>query len=525
MRTLSQGRRVVVAVAAFVIVAASWLVPAGGGPVGAATPGSLSGEGGDAIGPVISKLLKDDTAGLAPDNGSYLNADIDQGIADFVGSAPNTFGTDFAVTERPLTSDEAAMAKANGRSFAYVPIAGVPVALMTVVPNSNYTSGTTIDPAQYCQHIPLDLDQLDGIYTGVGVTPNYTGWSDHRLSCTSSPSTPAGTAPFVLWANADPTMENVALMSLLDSTSASKQAFTAGLTNLKSLAQASTSDPTPSEHWPFASVTTTGGDQITLGTVVGLDGLTGAPSTLVSQIKFGAIMPIANDWTGDPLGVEWNLPTAAVQNAAPSTTDPTPPFVIPSAASALAAEKQATLASTSDPTTNNLVKFDTTDTPDPTAYNPFLMLESYLVVPLKGLPADKALALAQFIRFAVGGTGQSDITNLGVAPATSAMVKADLVVAQQLDAEAAADPGSSSSTTTSTTSSSSSTSTTAATAGTSGTSGSGATGTGVSTGASSTGGGLAVTGSDVIPLVAVGLAFVLCGEVARQVLRRRKARA
>ena len=27
-------------------------------------------------------------------------------------------------------------------------------------------------------------------------------------------------------------------------------------------------------------------------------------------------MPVASDWTGDPLGVTWNLPTAAVQNAA-----------------------------------------------------------------------------------------------------------------------------------------------------------------------------------------------------------------
>ena len=64
------------------------------------------------------------------------------------------------------------------------------------------------------------------------------------------------------------------------------------------------------------------------------------------------------------------------------------------------------------------------------------MVESYLLVPTNGLPADKALALAQFIRFAVGSTGQADITALGAAPATPAMVTADLAVAQQLDAEA-----------------------------------------------------------------------------------------
>ena len=65
------------------------------------------------------------------------------------------------------------------------------------------------------------------------------------------------------------------------------------------------------------------------------------------------------------------------------------------------------------------------------------MLESYLVVPTNGLPTDKATALAQFIRFIVGGTGQADIESLGAAPATKAMMTADLAVAQQLNAEAA----------------------------------------------------------------------------------------
>jgi ABC-type phosphate transport system substrate-binding protein len=518
MRSVSLTRRALVAASALVVVATGWVALGSGIPAGASTAGTLGGEGGDAIGPVILKLMKDDTAGLAPDSGSYTNVDLDQGIADFVGSAPNTFNADFAVTERPLTSAEAATAKTNGRSFAYVPIAAVPVALMTVVPNGSSSISTTISPGQYCQHIPLSLTQLDGIFG----SPPYAGWGDSNLSCTAPPNTPADAVHFAPWANADPTMENEALMSLLDSTAASKQSFTAGLTAAQTAGQATTADPTATEHWPFSGTTITGGDEATLETVVGLDSRTGAPSTLVARLKLGAIMPIANDWTGDPLGVEWNLPTAAVQN---TPTPTSAPFVIPSAASALAAEKQATLASTADPTTNNLVQFDTTDTPDPTAYNPNLMLESYLVVPLNGLPGDKALALAQFIRFAVGGTGQSDITNLGVAPATTAMVKADLVVAQQLDAEAAADPTSSSSTTTSTTAASS-TSTTAAAAGTSGTSTAGNTGAGVSTGASSTGGGgLAVTGSDVIPLVAVGLAFVVCGEVARQLLRRRRARS
>ena len=97
------------------------------------------------------------------------------------------------------------------------------------------------------------------------------------------------------------------------------------------------------------------------------------------------------------------------------------------------------------------------------AYNNYLMMESYLLVPTNGLPADKALALAQFIRFAVGAKGQADITALGAAPATPAMVTADLAVAQELDAEAASAPATTPTSTSTTTSSSGTTTATTAT--------------------------------------------------------------
>ena len=67
------------------------------------------------------------------------------------------------MSERQLTAAEAATATANGRSYAYVPFVGSPVALMTLVPDSTFR-GLTITPSQYCQHIPLDLAQMDGIY-------------------------------------------------------------------------------------------------------------------------------------------------------------------------------------------------------------------------------------------------------------------------------------------------------------------------------------------------------------------------
>ncbi len=501
------------------VIAGTWAAPMGGSAGATTAQGTVFGEGGDAMTPVMNKLLKDDAAGLAPDFGSYTNVDIDQGIADFVGSAPGTFGNDFAVTERPLTSTEAATAKANGRSYAYVPIAALPVALMTLVPNTGYEGSSTITPNQFCEHIPLDLTQLDGIYG----SPQLGGWSDPSLSCTSPPNTPAENYHFIFAANLDPTMENDALMSLLDSTTASKTSFQNGLTAAVAVKQATTADPTPSEHFPYQGAAFPGGDETTFGKLIGLDQRTGALGTQAALMQLGAIMPVADVWTEKPLGVTWDLPTAAVQNAGGD-------YVAPTAGAAEAAESNITLAATSDPTSNNLVTSFNPITSDPAncasastpscPYNNFLMLESYLVVPTNGLPADKALALAQFIRFAVGGTGQADIASLGAAGATSAEVAADLVVAKQLDAEAASTSTSASTTTTTT-----STSTTTAASSTS-TPGSSTADAPVTTGSSGAGSGnLAATGSNLSLLVGVGFAFLLSGELARQYLRRRKAKS
>ena len=129
-------------------------------------------------------------------------------------------------------------------------------------------------------------------------------------------------------------------------------------------------------------------------------------------------------WTGAPQGTPWNIPTAAIQNAAHK-------FVSPSEAAAAASEADATM----DPTTN-LVTF-APNANNTTAYNNYMMVESYLVVPTSGLSAAKASKLAQYIRFVVGPVAQSDETTLGSAPPTPSMVAADLKVATQLDGEAA----------------------------------------------------------------------------------------
>ena len=525
MRTLPLVRRSALVGLAALVTAGVWFVPASE-HAGATTTeaGTLVGEGGDGLTPIMTKMIKDDAAGLKPDFASYTGVvGVDQAIADFVGDGPGSFGADFVVTERPLTQAEAAKAAADGRSFAYVPIAASPVALMTLVPNSSYTGSTDILPAQFCQHIQLNLDQLDGLYGTA--TPPYTDWADTgrttgtdpRVNCPGSPPTALDAKPIGRYANLDPSMENYALMSLLDSTAASKASFGAALTTAQSEGQSTTNDPTPSEHWPYSGSAIAGGDQTTLGKLIGLT-RQNSVSPVASLITLGAIMPVESDWTGAPLGVTWDLPTAAVQNAASA-------YVSPSAAAAAAAEADSTVAATSDPTTNNLVTFNAS-TSDAAAYNNYLMLEGYLVVPTNGLPADKAKALAQLIRFAVGGTGQADITTLGAAPATKAMVTADLTVAQQLDNEAASAP-STTSTTTASTASAATPSATSSTTPTSGTSAGTATvaaattgGTGSGTGGSS----LASTGADPLPLLVLGATLVVCGEAARRLLRRRKAR-
>ena len=73
------------------------------------------------------------------------------------------------MSERALTTAEAATAKANGRTYAYVPFAAVPVALMTLVPNTTFTGGSRLSRPSICQHIPLNLGQLDGIFGATAV--------------------------------------------------------------------------------------------------------------------------------------------------------------------------------------------------------------------------------------------------------------------------------------------------------------------------------------------------------------------
>jgi ABC-type phosphate transport system substrate-binding protein len=478
------------------------------GRAGAATE-TLTVSGGTFFAPALSKIFTDDATGLAPVLPFFSSETLDTGIADFIGTGQNSFNSDVAIAERPLTSTEAAKAQANGRTFAYVPIAATPVAIVTLVPNSTYVVGSpTIAPSDFCQHIPLTLDQLGGLF-GYDTSAPYT-WGDSRLSCTATQG--LDSYPVTRWANLDVTMENQDVMALLDSDPTSKALFDAGLAQAAAQQAAISTSDTPSESWPYSADTFPQGDQNLIGHMLSINPRTNEPSTNSSLWALGAIAPISSEWTGSPLGAQWDLPTAAVQNAANAT-------VAPSVAAATAAEASTTLG------TDNTVTFNAST--DATAYNNYLMVEDYLVVPTTGLDAAKDTALAQLIRFAVGTTGQADIEKYGSAPADAAMTTADLKVAAQLSqAGLTAATTSDSSTTTTTTAASGTTTTTSAASAASnsaaGASGSDPGGSGGSTSSSGAGGGLAFTGAGAIwPLVVIGALLATFGTGLRRRLRRR----
>ena len=475
---------------------------------------TLVGEGGSFLTPVTDVLLKADTAGLAPLNPAYTDANLDNAITDFIGNGPGSFDADFVVSERPLTSAEASTAKANGRTFAYVPFAATPVAVATLA-TCDPTALVGNSTKALCPDVPLTVPLVGLLFTfnlTTGLSNSLSGWSDPRL--TQQNGHPIPNSGIYQASTLEPSAENTALMSLLDSDPDSKALFDNALNN--PLARATTTSDTPSETWPFQGTHAfIGGDAGLIEKELNINAETDSPAAANSW-NLGDVFPLSSVWAGAPQGTPWNIPTAALQNAAMQ-------FVPPSAAAGEASEADATF----DPTTN-LVTFNANPN-DAAAYNNYMMEESYLVVPTSGLPASKASKLAQYIRFVTGPVAASDEETLGAAPPTPAMVAADLKVATQLDTDAAtsaalssASTGSSgTSTTTTTSSSSSTTSTTGPTTSAGGaadpTGGTGNTGSG--------GSGLASTGApEVVPVLAAGAALVGLGVVGRRRTRRLRRR-
>jgi ABC-type phosphate transport system substrate-binding protein len=478
----------------------------GAGVSGAQTdPTALVGEGGSFLTPVTNLLLNTDK-GLTPLNPQYSDTNLDDAIANFAGTGPGQFDADFVVSERPLTSAEAATAAADGRSFAYVPFAATPVTLAVfAICTPTDLANNTLTPATFCNNMPLSPAMVGeivthGLTTGTTV-PTVTGWSDRSL--TQANGQPI-TDPNGIGHAADlaPSAENSALMALLDSDPSAKQDLDNALANPVNTPR--TTSDAPNEFWPFPlEHSYPGGDEALLGHELTIESTTDAPSFLdtwgaLSPSEGGAhdAFPLSAVWAGAPEGTPWNVPTAAIDNA---DNKPVPPTE--QAANAAQTGSGITL----DPSTN-LVTFNPQPT-NATAYNNYLMVESYLVVPTSGLASAQATKLAQFIRYVLGPTGQSDIAVLGAASAMPAEVTAGLKVASELDAEASSTQSGGTGVT--------------ATTGPGTSSGqSGNTGD-PSTDAASSAPALASTGADSLPIVLLGATVVALAGVGRWRLRRR----
>ena len=359
-------------------------------------PTTLVGEGGSLAEPIVNKLMSDGAAGSAPLSLSYFNANVDQGRDDFVNRA-----ADFDVTELPVSSADTTIATTNGISFAYVPFAASPVAIGAIV---ECELDQTLEPTTMCPNLQVTVPQLAGLFT-----QDIGSWDSSQLSKISAgqPITPfaqgAVVSPQLL---ADPSASTEALIALFDADTTASATWSAFVTSLKATNDA------PTETWPTKGGVH-GGDAVLAKTLVPLVPSTSLPQPNPATWGLGDIAPLASDWIGPPE----NIPTIAVQNKANA-------FVSPTVAGATAAVKDARF----DPSTN-LVTFQNSAT-DTAAYP--LMVMSYLVVPTSGLPASKATALAAFIRFVLGTKGQADVSTLGAAPVTPAMVTAGMSVANEV---------------------------------------------------------------------------------------------
>ena len=361
---------------------------------------TLLGEGGSFAEPIVNKLLSDAASQTAPFSLSYFDANLDQGRSDFAAG-----NADFDVTELPISATDAATAKANGRSFAYVPFAASPVAIGAVVECS---TTPTLLPTTMCPNLQVTIPQLADLMT---FAINF--WNDPQLSTISGGTeaiTPVVGRTVVPEVEVDPSAATYALIALFDSDPTAKPIWDSFLAGLKL-----TGGDAPIETWPNQTGIH-GGDSDVAQSLVPENPSTLLPYPNPTTWGVGQLAPIPTDWIGPPR----NIPTIALQNAAGA-------FVSPTVAAGTAALNDATLDSST-----NLVTFQNSAS-DKAAYP--LMVMSYLVVPTTGLPVPKAAALAALIRFALGTQGQADVSGLGAAPVTPAMVTAGLAVANQVAAE------------------------------------------------------------------------------------------
>lgn len=450
---------------------------------------TLFAEGGSFELNLINKLQADGGSSIEPMVPAFFNANVDQSRNDFAAGT-----ADYAVSEFPLTTAQAATATQNHRSFAYVPFAASAVAIATVVICSDTA---TFQPTTLCENLQLTVPLLAKVFT-IGVNT----WNDPQLSQLGGGKPvlcSAASCSISAETQTSPTASSWALASLFLSDPAAKTVWDTYL-----LKQQKITDDTPSEIWPGAGVT--GGDLSLAQGLVPVNQATLVPLTNPAQWGVGTVAPLPADWLGPPRNIFTTDPTTnktiAIQNAAGKYVGPS---------------SDATEAALSDATADantNLVTFHSNA--NNTAAYPIDVM-SYLIVPTSGLSPDKAKALSAFIKFVLGPTGQADVKALGDAPVTTSMVSAGLKVADQVATQQGQ-----STTATTTTTTTSTTNTTAAVvtaASTSNTSNPATVASATSNGAPSP--ALAFTGGIPLPIAVAGGGFLLLGDFFRRVVRRR----
>ena len=475
---------------------------------GDSTPQPLSAEGGSFIAPIMNLLLNDPAAvaALTPFEPSYFDANIDVARQDFAAGL-----NDYAVSELPLTSAEAATATQNGRSFAYVPFAASPITIAAVV---ECQGSSFLTPQTMCANLEATVPILAQLFCSTPTQGIYS-WNSPSLT-TLDPSTVDVQAPsksVLPLEQVQPSVSNLALETLFENDPSAKVTWEDYLQYYNQ-----STDFAPSELWPVTNQGVSGGDSALAQDLVPENELATPPLPIQNPTLWGLgeVAPIPADWIGAPR----NIPTIAIQNAAGDFVSPTVPAM------------QAALGdATMDPTTN-LVTFNAN--PNDAAAYPIPEM-SYLIVPTSGLAPAKAQALSTLIKFILGSAGQADVESLGAAPVTPAMITVGLQVADEVAAQTGGTAATTSTTTPTgtTATTATTTATTATTTATTADNGAvstasqsaptGNTGSGSDTTntASSTSPSLALTGGLPWPVPLVGAALALIGFVSRRTMRWR----
>ncbi len=448
----------------------------------------LSGEGGqfdqpwwDAI--TASSPPWDNTGGGDPVQFDY-STDMDQGREDLV-----TGQADFAISEGPLTGgaplsslpdvinptvgvfqNEAGTAALNGLTVAYVPIAVEAVAIPFIVVTSCSTGTTLASNPFNCtlqstiNMSPTTLETAFQSATQSWSTPaimadnNGQGFNSIISSEGPFPSNPQ---------QADAT--NGALINYFLGTDA-QPAWTSWAESFGSPGD------TTLYTWPKKSPISAGNQF--------------QESDMIYDLVPRDPYSLSEDQTmqvwGDPYNMtvvpwSWTLPKYTLYTA------PLPDISIENAAGAFVAPDLASMEaafSYASANASNLVTFGA-NASDKTAYPSQMMTTDYLEVPLNGLSADKATALAGLIQYLLSSKGQSAICSAGYLPLvqtgldssqctlptvpstaaalSSQIVAADNTIVTELEAEATAATSTTSTSTTSTSTTSTSTTSTSTT--------------------------------------------------------------